>query len=401
MKSIGSGIRLVAFDDQQKLPTQLRNSTVEYIETFQELSSCISFIEQQTNEDKVVILISTNTEDNILQKFELLTPIEVIFIFSTTSKDVDTLPSKVIGVYPQNEALLRTLSETVDAIELQLNARSFIFNRQKDGSDNLNFYFYYLWKNYIKDQNTTKKTLADRSRLLFQSNNKIQSYINDFETAYRSTDILSWFDIRRHPFPYHLLISHALRTHNQEILTYSRFFLNDINKHMKPPLSGASNNQVYFGTKLPSTFIDTLENQTKTDIIAFQCFLPVTRSRASALLEATRPSRHHAMLKVLFKIDMNSTLCATIGETVVIDMGTPFHVSCVTRTTGTGSGQQLLTIVKLMALDKHDREQLFQQFIQRQQKLGRTIEDLLQKITSNIRSDLRISYKYFYLMYIF
>jgi hypothetical protein len=385
MASKGSGVRLVSFDDQQKLPTVMRNATTEYIESFQELSSCISFIEQQTNEDKSVVLITTTVEENILQTFELLTPIEAILILSTTAKDLDTLPSKVVGVYPQNEILLRTLSETLDAIELQLNANSFLFNRQKDGTDNLSFYFYYLWKNYTKDQNSTKKSLVDQSRLLFRSNPKIQSYINEFETSYKSTDTLIWFDKHRHPFPYHLLVSNALRTHNQEVLTFSRCFLNDINKQMKSPPAGPSNNQVYFGTKLPSTLIDTLENQTKTDIIAFQCFLPVTRSRATALLEATRSIRRQKMTNVLFKIDMNSTLCATIGETVLVDMATPFHVSCVTRSTGTGGGQQLLTVVKLMALDKNDREQLFQQFIQRQQKLGRTIEDLLQKLSSDIR----------------
>ena len=386
MVSKGSGIRIVAFDDQQKLPTTIRNATIESIEFFQELSSCVSFIEQQITEEKVVILISTNVEENILQTFELLQPIEAILVLSTTSKNIDTLPSKVIGIYSQTEGLLRTLTETLDAIELQLNAKNLLFNRQKDGMDNLHFYFYYLWKNYIKDGNSTKKSLVEQSRLLFRFNSKIQSYINDFETSYKSADILNWIDKHRHPFPYHLLISNALRTHNQEILTYSRFFLNDLNKQMKSPALGPSYNQVYCGTKLPSTLIDTLEQQTKTDIIAFQCFLPVTRSRAGALLDATRPSRRQKMINVLFKIDMNSTFCATIGETVLIDMATPFHVLCVTRSNGTGGGQQLLTIIKLIALDKNDREQLYQQFIQRQQKLGRTIEDLLQRITSDIRS---------------
>jgi hypothetical protein len=66
-------------------------------------------------------------------------------------------------------------------------------------------------------------------------------------------------------------------------------------------------------------------------------------------------------------------------------MATPFHISCVTRNSGAGTGQQLLTIVKLMALDKHDRGQLFEQFIQRQLQLGRTIDDLLRKMGSAIR----------------
>jgi hypothetical protein len=259
--------------------------------------------------------------------------------------------------------------------------KSLLFNRDKDGNDHLNFYFYYLWKTYTKDQNSTKKSLADKSRPFYSSNNQIKSSINEFETSYRPHDVLSWFDKHRHPFPYHLLISNALRTHNQEVLSLARFFLNDLNKQMKPAPSG----QVYLGAKLPLSLVNELEKQTKTDIIAFQGFLPVTRSRANALLEATRSSRRQKMANVLFKIDLNNALCVVQGEAFFIDMSTPFHIACVTRSDGTGANQQLLTVVKLMALDKQDEQQLFEQFIQRQQKLGRTTEDLLRQMSSNIR----------------
>ncbi|CAF4387586.1 unnamed protein product, partial [Rotaria sordida] len=66
MGSKGSGISLIGFDEQEKLPTPIRNATIEPIELFQELSSCISFIEQQTKENKVIILITTIVEENIL-----------------------------------------------------------------------------------------------------------------------------------------------------------------------------------------------------------------------------------------------------------------------------------------------------------------------------------------------
>ena len=374
MAANGSGICIVSFDEQQKLPTPIRNITNEL---FEELSSCISFIEQQSKEDKAVVLITTTIEEDTLQTFELLTAIEAILILYPNGKDLDTLPSKVIGVYPQNEPLLRAVTEILDTIEVQLAVKSLLFHRRQDGNDNLHFYFYYLWKNYNKDQNSTKKSLADHCRHLLGSNHQI----NEFETSYRSTDVLSWLDRHRHPFPYHLLLFNALQTHNQQILSLARFFLNDLNKQMKPAPSG----QVYLGTKLPLALIDELEQQTKTDIIAFQCLLPVTRSRASALLEATRPIRRHQMANVLFKIDLNHALCATQGEHFFIDIGTPFHISCVTRSSGAGGGQQLLTIVKLIALDQHDREELFEQFIQRQEKLGRTIESLLQRMNLNIR----------------
>ncbi|CAF1263195.1 unnamed protein product [Rotaria sordida] len=388
MGSKGSGISLIGFDEQEKLPTPIRNATIEPIELFQELSSCISFIEQQTKENKVIILITTTVEENILQTFESLTVIEAILILSTTDINVDTLPSKVVGVYSQTETLLRSLSETLDIIEQQINANSIIFNHHTDGTDNLAFYFYYLWKNHTDEQKSTKESLADQARLIFQSNNQIKSYIQQFETSYKSYEVFSWLDKQRHPFPYHLLISNALRSHNQELLSLSRFFLNDLTKRMKPLLTGSNYKQVYFATKLSINFIDQLEQKIKTDIIAFQCFLPVTSSRTNALTEATRLSRRQKMNNVLFKIDItNNTLCASLGETILIDMATPFQIACVTRSASTTNSQQSLTIIKLIALNKDNRDQLFEQFIQQQKKLGKTINDLLQRLSSDISDD--------------
>ncbi|CAF3726615.1 unnamed protein product, partial [Rotaria sp. Silwood1] len=244
------------FDQQQKLPTLIHNATIEPIELFEELSSCISFIEQQSKENKVVILITTTLEENILQTFESLTAIEAILISSTTVADVDILPSKVIGVYSQTETLLRSLSETLDAKELQINANSIVFNHNTDGTDNLTFYFYYLWQNHTEDQKSTKKILADQARLIYQSNNQIKTYIQQFETSYKPNEVLTWLDKQRHPFPYHILISNALRSHSQELLSLSRFFLDDLMKKMKPLSTGTNYKQVYFGTKLSINLID-------------------------------------------------------------------------------------------------------------------------------------------------
>ena len=370
-----SGTCLISFDEQQKLPNAIRNIINE---AFEQFSSCISFIEQQSKEEKAFILITTTIDENVLQTLESLTSIEGILILYPSEKDVESFPSKVIGVYSQPESLLRSLSQLLDTIEIQLIIKSFLSPQDKDGKENLHFYFYHLWKlSHSKDTTSTKKSFADYSRLFFQS----RVSINDFETSYKSGDVLSWLNQHRHPFPYHLLLFNTMRRHNQEILAQAQFFQHDMSKQMKPAPSG----QVYLGTRLPLSLIEELEQQTKTDVIAFQCYLPVTRSRAEALLEGTRPNRRQKMTNVLFKIELNHALCATHGETVYINVGTPFHVSCVTRSTGAGSGQQLLTIVKLVALNQHDQEQLFGQFLQRQQKLGRTIEYLLKRMASNLR----------------
>ncbi|CAF2030076.1 unnamed protein product [Rotaria magnacalcarata] len=390
----GSGIRLVAFDDQQKLTAPIRNATSEPVTLFQELSPCISFIEQQTKEKKIVILITTVLEDNLLQTFESLAPIEAILISSTIEIDIDTLPTKVIDVYYQPENLLRSLTELLDAIEMRINVGSFLFNHQTDASDNLSFYFYNLWKNYVENPKSTKKSLIDQARLIFSSNNQIKGSIQQFESSYKPNVTLTWLDRQRYPFPYHVLISNALRSHNKEILSLTRCFIDDLTKQMKPATTISNCKQVYLGTKISMNLIEQFEQRVKTDIVAFQCFLRVTQSRANALVEATQPSRRRNWANVLFKIDMNDALCASSTEAIIIDMATPFKILCVTRSTGANNTQQLLTIIKLSALNKNERDKLFQEFIQQQEKLGRTINDLLRRMGTDISDDEALADEY-------
>jgi len=385
MASKGSGMRVVVFDEHDKIHPIISQAIIESIESFYHLSNCISFIQQNANDDRATVLITTSIDDHILRTFEELDSIEAILILSSKERDINSLPSKVIGIYSQMENLLRALFEILDTIELQLNATSLLFHREKYGDDNTDFYFYYLWETHYINQLTTKKVLIDHARILFHSENRIKPFIQDFNTSYKASEVLYWLDKYNHPFPYHLLVSNALRTHDQQILSIVRFFILDLNKQMKFSSRSANYNQLYFGTKLPISIVDRLEQQTSNDIIAFQCFLPVTRSRTNALLAATRPTRRRKVANVLFKIDASKALCANMTDLVLINMATPFHVTRVSRNTGFGGVQQLVTIVRLVALDKINKEVLLENFIEKQKKAGKSIHDFLQKMVPLVR----------------
>jgi hypothetical protein len=272
-------------------------------------------------------------------------------------------------------------------IELQLDANSLLFHCDKDGNDNTDFYFYYLWENHNINPIITKKTLVDQARLIFHSQKQIKPFLRNFNLSYKANEVLFWLDKYTHPFPYHLLISNALRTHDQQILSLVRFFLLDLAKQMKP-LPGTINNQVYLGAKLPISLVDRLEQQTSKDIISFQCFLPVTKSRTNALLAATRPTRRRKIASVLFKIDVSNALCAHLSDVILLNVATPFRVTCVTRNTGFGGVQQLVTVVTLVALNKTNRDLLYGHFIQRQKKRGKSIHDFIQKTIPLVRLEM-------------
>lgn len=385
MPSTGSGVRVVVYDDQEKIHAVIRQAMIESIHSFDHFSTCVSFIQQNAQDERATVIVTTTMDEELLYNMESLDPVEAILIFSPKERDIDTLPSKVIGIHSQMENLLRALFETIDMIEQQLDAYSILFHREEDGYDNPDFYFYYLWLNYNPHKLIAKRVLVDQARLFFRSENQIKPFLHDFNLAYKPDEVLQWLEKYSHPFPYHLLVANALRTHDQHILSLVRFFILDLAKQMKPLPISPSYNQVFFGTKLPIAIVDRLEQQTFKNIIAFQCFLPVTRSRTQALVAATRPTRRRKIANVLFKMDANNALCVNLKDLILINMATPFQVTSVARNTGSGGVQQLVTIVNLVALDKNAQNTLLAHFVQKQKRDGKTIFDFLQRTIPLVR----------------
>lgn len=378
MASRGSGICIVVFDNQPKLAAAIRAATLESVKSFRQILALISFLQRTKN---AVIIITTTNDNNVLQLFESLESVEVIFVFSLMNIDVNTYPSKVVGVYRQTETLLRSLPETLDTIEMQLNARSLLINRQLDRSDNPEFYFYDIWKQNTKRRKISKIPLVKQARLYFQSNNQIQYLIDDFEGTYKPKNVLVWLNTTRLAFPYHLLISHALRTHDRTILSLTRFFLKHLEQYMEPMPIG----QVYFGTKLPINHVRRLEQYRKSDVVAFQCFLPVIQSRLNAFIQATKPSRRENLASVLFKIESNGALCLPLGDRLLLDMATPFHIQYITRTMGANVNQEELVIIKLITLTANERNKLLEQYFNRQETSKRKPLTTPRIITSQVK----------------
>jgi hypothetical protein len=197
--------------------------------------------------------------------------------------------------------------------------------------------------------------------------------------------VLAWLDRTRHPFPYHALIDRALRTHNEQILSLVRFFIDDMMIEMTPAPLEPTQNQVYLGTKLNKALIDRLEQHRSTDVVAFQCFLWVTQSMTAALREAKRPSRRHDLTNVLFKIEMRHTLCLPLGDRILIDMATPFRIKYVTQNSSSTGSQELLTVVKLIPIDPEEKERLYELYQQRLRASETKLESPRRKKVAKVR----------------
>ncbi|CAF0832069.1 unnamed protein product [Adineta ricciae] len=372
-----SGIHIVVYDERDKFLPLIRKAIVEPMISFNHLASCMTYIDEITRANEATVIITTSTDDRVLKTFQSSNLIEAVYISSTTNKPIDKSLTKVIGVYSRVNDMLPSLFETLDSIEFELNGNSILFHNNDDGSDNLDFYFYQLWFTHNLTQKLTKADLTEQANLFYHPNKQMKAVIHEFNASYDKSDALRWIDKYNHPFPYYMLISNALRTHDQHVLGLVRFFISDMTRHFKLLSSLHITTQAYYGTKLPISIVDRLEHQTAREIIAFQCFLPATKSRANALAAAVKPTRRRKMVSVLFKIDAGNAYGVHMSDITLLDMATPFHVINVSRCAGFNNGQQIVTIVQLVALDQVYKGQLYEGFIQKQKKAGRTIEDFL------------------------
>ncbi|CAF1140987.1 unnamed protein product [Adineta steineri] len=383
----GSGIHVVVFDERDKILPLIRKAIIESITSFNYLPACMSYIDEMTMDNETTIVVTTSIDDRVIKTFEASNSIEAVFILSTTRKEIDKSFTKVVGVYPRMDNLLPVLFETLDIVELQLNANSILFHRNLDGSDNIDFYFYNLWFSHEINQKLTKKDLVEQANIFYRSKKQMQTAIHEFDTSYNKLDILNWIHRSDRAFPYHILITNALRTHDQHILGLTRFFILDVTRQLKPLSTIQMCSQGYYGTKLPLSIVDRFEQQTSRDIISFQCFLPVTKTRANALAVAVRPTRRRKMISVLFKIDAINALGVHMGDIILLDMATAFYIIGVSRYAGFGSARELVTIIQLVAVDSGSKQQLYEEFIEKKQSEGRSIDEFLIDTIPLLKSD--------------
>ena len=385
MASNGRGIRVIIYDKQRRISVPiLRRTIVDPIRTYRDFLTCFSFIQRHPKDHLNVVLITTTDDLKVLEQFQNLSAVETILILSTVHKSVNLFPEKVWGIYLNIESLLRVLPNVLDTIEDRLNSNSLIFHRQTGIIDNPSFYFYHFWKERDEEQNKTlkKKNILKRqfvrhARLLFPMNHWLKPCIDEFEFTYKSAEVLTWLDAHDHPFPYHRLLTFALRTHQESILNNARFFLNDFNDQMSAAGENSSENRVYLGTKLSTTLLNRLSQYRANDVVAFQCFLNTCPSRVEALREATRVvSRRTDLHNVLFKIELNQCQCVKIGDRTLVEMATPFRIRYMTKNVD----EPVLHMIKLTALSNEEKQRLYRSYRQRQEQKSEKPKKILKKI---------------------
>lgn len=381
----GSGIHVIVYDERDQIVAPIRNSLVEPVVSFTNLGSCMSYIDEVTKNNEAAVVVTPSLEDRVLRTFESSEPIEAVFVLSSTNRSVSRSLTKVVGVYTRVDELLQTLCDRLESIESRLNTNSMLFHLDEEGGYNYNFFFYQLWLTHELRQTLTKQTLVEQANLLFRQSKQMRAAINEFDTSYRKSDALRWIDKNLHPFPYYLLATNALRTHDQRILGILRFFILDINRQLKLLSSIKMTTQAFYGGLLPMAAVERLERQAQMNIVAFQCFLPATKTRSTAVAIATQPTNRRKMISVLFKIEAAHAHGIHMGNITLIDMATPFRVISVSRYAGFTSGEQIGAIVQLVALDHVERRQLYEDFVEQQKKEGRTIEDFLSETVPLLR----------------
>ena len=363
-----TGVNIVVLSNETNLLPSIRQGFVETIRSFTDVSSCFSYLNRENRRRTVYVLITNFDDQSTIKSFDSLPSVEAILVYSLRRSPSQNLPKKLAGIFLTIEHLLKVLPAILETIEKQLAGNSLLFHRDTGIGDNSDFYFYPL----LKYRRSSKKMFVDKCRSVFQSNHRIHPYIDAFDRDYQPSYAVNWLERKRNPFPFYLMVNHALRTHDNSILGPVQFFLDHLTDQMRIGGIDQTENLVYLGTSLKKNLADRLRQCRRSDIVAFQCFLWTHLSRADEFERAIRLTTHDDSVRVLFKIRIDHARCFKIGTRYLIEMATPFRVDYVTGNSTFSNRSSYLMTIKLIGVEESEIEQIYDSYYQRQIDQGPT-----------------------------
>ncbi|CAF3473434.1 unnamed protein product [Rotaria socialis] len=304
-----------------------------YVQSYTDSLSCFTSIE--SSKDKI-FFICTSTNIDVISTANAMPNVEAIFILKLDGLAFKTDFVKVIGIYEEQEELVRALKQTLETCQ-QIRFEEFLFETENT------FLWLQLWRDDImtRKSNIGKQEFMEVTQNYYQYNNKILALIREFGHSYVVADALSW--CLRSPFPSRF-ISHALYSRNMENLNLCRFLINGATRFLEQQPKHKSSTQFYRGMKLHSEFVTSFAKNIGK-LMCTSWFFVCTKSRTVALAAAQSPAYRPDLIPVFFKIDCDSkTAYVELFENVsspviVFDICTTFRILYV--------GQDQMVIVKM------------------------------------------------------
>ncbi|CAF3743183.1 unnamed protein product [Rotaria sordida] len=297
---------------------QILRTSINHLLTFEDDELCLQYIDDLSNDDRVVLIVSGRLGQTIVPQVAFLRKIVSIYVYCMDKKANEQWTqhfSKVKGVIVQLDELVeRIQSEQIQRQHnkvdesLTINIFKSKIHDYEQSCMEINGQFIHsqlLIDCLIRMVPTVndKKDFVCLCQQHYQNNSTELSIVEEFDKHYSSNRAIWWYT--RECFLYRLL-NKALRVQNIDLLFLLRFFIRDIGQQLEINKC-TSPIRVYRAQQMSKDEIEILKNSIG-EYISMNSFLSTSlnRQQAQVFLYSTNPTDD--IEQVFFEIDADPQL---------------------------------------------------------------------------------------------
>ncbi|CAF2977620.1 unnamed protein product [Rotaria sp. Silwood2] len=300
-------------DTEQKL-----RSIINTLRKFQDVKHCQKFIEERSQNNRVVMIVSGRLGREIVPSIHKIRQIISIYVYC-----MDKERNKQWAVnFPKIKAVVVELDELVSRIKADYKIQKsveepFSINTFTIGSGagtsttgvNGQFVFSQVLIDCLlrlKYTSTDKKELIDFCQQQYESNRNELSNLREFDQDYSSKKVLWWYT--RESFFYKILNA-ALRKQNIHLIFLFRKFIHDIYRQLKRD-QAQHRLRVYRSQRISSDELITLR-QCRDQFISVNSFFSTSTNKQKALSFLKISDGADNAESLLFEIDADPKMVTT------------------------------------------------------------------------------------------
>ena len=289
--------RCQSTEDNRRTQEKLREK-IPYLRTFEECSSCLKYLRDDLDGEKVLLVASGSLGAEIIDRLQPLKCVLGVFVFCLDKERNELWAknySKVKGVFVLEDDLLRALSISCLSEESQLHhCLTPLPVRDEDILCQLH---------QIDCSLVDRRDLLEVLREMYALNPFELVEIDELEHLYQSSKSLNWFVEER--FLFRLLIR-SLEDFRVEMLYLLRFFLQDLDDELKKCPSMSPSERLYRGQLCRSSDVEDWTERDEEKTFRWKGFFIASNNekkiRDLLLAQSTTDEEEKDLQRLLFVV---------------------------------------------------------------------------------------------------
>ncbi|CAF3017410.1 unnamed protein product [Rotaria sp. Silwood2] len=293
-------------------------SIINHLKKFQDVKQCQKFIEQKSQKDRLVFIVSGRLGREIIPSIHKLRQVISIYIYCMDKKSNQQWAckfSKVKGVVVELDELVSRIKvdhEIQKKVEEPLSINIFTTSADPGKSTtgvNGQFVFSQVLIDCIlrlKSTQTDKTELINYCKTEYDGNQIELSNIHEFQQDYSPSKVLRWYT--RESFFYKTLNA-ALRTQNIHIIFLFRSFISDLHQQLQH-YQAKHSLRVYRSQVMSSDELETLK-RSLGQFISINSFFSTSTDYWKSLSFLDFSDTSDDLERILFEIDADPKIVTT------------------------------------------------------------------------------------------